>query len=69
MNFYSVNVHKDGTILDCTKLDQSDTKGKIESMKIIDIKLSEIDMIVEADNESDAIKKADKKRREILDNT
>jgi len=64
--YYSVQILKDGTVLDCYEITYMDERIKNKNELFIDSIPLEIQVIVEANDESDAIKKADKRRLDIL---
>lgn len=64
--YYSVQILKDGTILDCYEITNIDETITINTEQFVDSIPLEMQVIVEAKDESDAIKKADARRRDIL---
>ena len=64
--FYSVQILKDGTVLDCYEITNMDDMMAIKNELFVDSIPLELQMIVEANDESEAIKKADKRRLDIL---
>lgn len=64
--FYSVQILKDGTVLDCYEITSKDEGLTFKTEPFVDSIPLEIQVIVEAKDKSEAIKKANEKRLDII---
>ena len=64
--FYSVQILKDGTVLDCYEITIKDKAITIKNEPFVDSIPLEIQGTVEAKDKSEAIKKVNKKRLDLI---
>jgi len=64
--FYSVQILKNGTVLDCYEITSKDEVLTIKNEPFVDSIPLEIQVIVEAKDKSEAMKKANEKRLDII---